>query len=156
MVSNEFISLTEKIDLNTSLGHVVFVLVSAIAQLERDLISERVRNGLANARAKGKLIGRVRKRNSALIEQLLEAGLSFREISRIARCSHGSVGAQKKEWLARKAAEKKKREEDEQARIQAETIEIPPEVIAKMEAASAEPAATAPLEQVPELPINAT
>jgi DNA invertase Pin-like site-specific DNA recombinase len=151
-----FISLTEKIDLNTSLGHVVFVLVSAIAQLERDLISERVRNGLANARAKGKLIGRVRKRNSALIEQLLEAGLSFREISRIARCSHGSVGAQKKEWLARKAAEKKKREEDEQARIQAETIEIPPEVIAKMEAASAEPAATAPLEQVPELPINAT
>lgn len=54
-----FCSLTEKIDLNTSLGHVVFVLVSAIAQLERDLISERVRNGLANARAKGKLIGRV-------------------------------------------------------------------------------------------------
>lgn len=150
-----FVSLTEKIDLNTSLGHVVFVLVSAIAQLERDLISERVRNGLANARAKGKLIGRARKRNSALIEQLLEAGLSFREISKIARCSHGSVGAQKKEWLARKAAEKKKREEEEQVKIQAETIQIPAEVVAKMEAANA--ASVTTLEpQTADLSINAT
>lgn len=152
-----FVSLTEKIDLNTSLGHVVFVLISAIAQLERDLISERVRNGLANARAKGKLIGRVRKRNSALIEQLLEAGLSFREISKICRCSHGSVGAQKKEWLARKAADKKKFEE-EQAKIQTETtIQIPAEVVAKMEAATS---ASSPIvvsePQAPELAINAT
>ncbi len=106
-----FISLTEKIDLNTSLGHVVFVIISAIAQLERDLIAERVKNGLANAKAKGRRIGRERKRNSALIESLLDAGLSFREISRIARCSHGSVSAQKKEYLARKEAERKKLEE---------------------------------------------
>lgn len=91
-----FISLTEKLDLNTSLGHVVFVIISAIAQLERDLIAERVRNGLAAAKARGKQIGRVRKRNSALIESLLGAGLSYREISRIAKCSHGSVHAQKK------------------------------------------------------------
>ncbi|MGE0528983.1 MAG: recombinase family protein [Bdellovibrionales bacterium] len=102
-----FISVTERLDLNTSLGHVLFVLISALAQLERDLISERVRAGLINARAKGKIIGRARKRNSALIEQLLEAGLSFRAISKICRCSHGSIGAQKKEWLTRKALEKR-------------------------------------------------
>lgn len=89
-----FISLTEKLDLNTSLGHVVFVIISAIAQLERDLIAERVKNGLAAAKARGKKIGRERKRNSALIESLLEAQLSYREIARIARCSHGSVHAQ--------------------------------------------------------------
>jgi DNA invertase Pin-like site-specific DNA recombinase len=99
-----FVSLTEKLDLNTSLGHVVFVIISAIAQLERDLIAERVRNGLAAAKARGKRIGRVRTRNSALIESLLEAGLSFREVAKVAKCSHGSVSAQKKEWLARKAA----------------------------------------------------
>lgn len=104
-----FVSLTEKLDLNTSLGHVVFVIISAIAQLERDLIAERVRNGLAAAKARGKRIGRERKRNSALIESLLEAGLSYREIARIARCSHGSVHAQKKEWVARKAEAEKKR-----------------------------------------------
>jgi DNA invertase Pin-like site-specific DNA recombinase len=107
-----FISLTEKIDLNTSLGHVVFVIISAIAQLERDLIAERVRNGLANAKAKGVRIGRERKRNSALIESLLDAGLSYREIARIARCSHGSVHAQKKEYLAKKATVEKQREAD--------------------------------------------
>ncbi len=94
----------QKIDLNTSLGHVVFVILSAIAQLERDLIAERVRNGLANAKAKGKRIGRERKRNSVLIESLLDAGFSYREIGRIAKCSHGSVHAQKKEWLKKKEA----------------------------------------------------
>ena len=71
---------------------------------------DRVLPGLRNARAKGKILGRVRKRNSVLIESLLDAGLSFREISRVAGCSHGSVSAQKKEWLA-----KKKLREQEQA-----------------------------------------
>lgn len=117
--NTNFVSLTEKLDLNTSLGHVVFVIISAIAQLERDLIAERVRNGLAAARARGKILGRVRKRNSALIESLLQAGLSFREVARVAKCSHGSVSAQKKEWLARKAAEEKKKRE-EIAAIQAQ------------------------------------
>ena len=45
--NTNFISLTEKIDLNTSLGHVVFVILSAIAQLERDLIADIIRNGSA-------------------------------------------------------------------------------------------------------------
>ena len=81
-------------------------IISAIAQLERDLIAERVRNGLAAAKARGQRIGRVRTRNSALIESLLEAGLSFREVAKVAKCSHGSVSAQKKEWLARKASAK--------------------------------------------------
>ncbi len=113
-----FVSLTEKIDLNTSLGHVVFVILSAIAQLERDLIAERVRNGLANARAKGKRIGRVKTRDSALIRSLRNAGLSYREVARIASCSHGSVHAEvaamKKEHAElekRKLAEQKAQEE---------------------------------------------
>lgn len=46
--------------------------------------------GLKNARAKGKIIGRVRKRNDMLIQSLLMAGLSFREVAKIAKCSHGS------------------------------------------------------------------
>ena len=102
---SNFVSLTEKLDLNTSLGHVVFVIISAIAQLERDLIAERVRNGLAAAKARGVRIGRVRKRNDVLIHSLLKAGLSFRETARIAKCSHGSVSASKKEYLAKLAQE---------------------------------------------------
>jgi len=103
-----FVSITEKIDLNTSLGNVVFILISAIAQLERDLISERVRNGLVNARAKGRQIGRRKTRNSVLIRSLIDAGLSYREISRISRSSHGSIGAEKKLYMA----EKKQAEDD--------------------------------------------
>ncbi len=49
-----FVSITESIDTNTPLGAAVFTILGAVAQLERDLIAERVRNGLANARAKGR------------------------------------------------------------------------------------------------------
>lgn len=62
-----------------------------------DKMMERVKAGMRNAKAKGKVIGRVRKRNSVLIESLLEAQLSYREIARIAKCSHGSVHAQYRE-----------------------------------------------------------
>lgn len=117
---------------------------------------ERVRNGLANAKAKGKRIGRERKRNSALIESLLEAGLSFREISRISRCSHGSVSAQKKEWLARKAAEKKKLEEEQRTKFQEESIQIRPELVAKIEAARSEQPVAAETPTASQEPINAT
>ncbi len=74
--------------------------------MEREIIRNRVIASLQNAKAKGKKIGRERKRNDALIHSLLSAGLSFREISRIAKCSHGSVSAAKKEWLAQQALAK--------------------------------------------------
>ena len=64
---------------------------------------KRVLSGMRNAKAKGKIIGRIRKRNDSLIHSLLDAGLSFREVARIAKCSHGSVSASKKELLAKKA-----------------------------------------------------
>jgi hypothetical protein len=38
-----------------------------------------------------------------LIHSLLDAQMSFRAIAKIANCSHGSVSASKKEWLAKKA-----------------------------------------------------
>ena len=56
---------------------------------------KRALHGLANARAKGKQIGRVKKRNSLLIRSLLNAGMSFRQVSKVAACSHGSVSAEK-------------------------------------------------------------
>jgi DNA invertase Pin-like site-specific DNA recombinase len=132
-----FISLSEKLDLNTSLGHVVFVIISAIAQLERDLIAERVRNGLAAAKARGAKIGRERKRNSVLIESLLDAGFSFRTIARLAKCSHGSVSAQKKEWLAKKVEAERKLgnvepKDNQTPSNEPTTIIIPPEIAARI------------------------
>lgn len=84
-----FVSLTEKIDTNSAVGVAIFSILASISQLERDLIADRVKIGLANARAKGKLIGRKKLRDSDLIRKLLGAGMSYRNISLVAKCSHG-------------------------------------------------------------------
>ena len=103
-----FVSITESIDTNTPLGSAVFTILGAVAQLERDLIAERVRNGLANARAKGVRIGRLKTRDSDLIRKLRASGMTYRQISKIANCSAGSVSCEiremKKEGLAIKVA----------------------------------------------------
>lgn len=91
-----FVSISERIDTNSAVGVAIFSILAAIAQLERDLIASRVKIGLENARAKGKLIGRKKMRDSDLIRKLLKSGLSFRQVSTIAKCSHGSVSAEKK------------------------------------------------------------
>mgnify|MGYP000533315712 CR=1 FL=1 len=57
---------------------------------------KRILCGLANARAKGKLIGRKKTRDSDLIRKLLKSGLTHRQIAVIAKASHGSVSAEKK------------------------------------------------------------
>ena len=56
----EFVSLTEAVDTTTAAGKMVFVVLAAVAELERSLIVERVKAGLRNARAKGKRLGRPR------------------------------------------------------------------------------------------------
>jgi len=86
-----FVSLSENIDSSTAAGKMVFVMVSAIAEFERDLISERVKNGLKNARAKGKKIGRPKQRPSELIFKLREEGYSCRKIAKMINFSHTAV-----------------------------------------------------------------
>jgi DNA invertase Pin-like site-specific DNA recombinase len=56
----EFVSLSEQVDTSTPTGKMVFTVLGAVAELERSLIAERVRAGLRNARAKGKILGRPR------------------------------------------------------------------------------------------------
>src|SRR5712671_2985588 len=56
----QFISYQENIDTSSALGQALFTIVSAVAQLERDLIRERVSAGIRNARANGKKLGRPR------------------------------------------------------------------------------------------------
>jgi DNA invertase Pin-like site-specific DNA recombinase len=54
----EFVSLSEQVDTSTPTGKMVFVVLGAVAELERALTVERVKAGIRNARAKGKRIGR--------------------------------------------------------------------------------------------------
>jgi putative DNA-invertase from lambdoid prophage Rac len=51
----------EAIDFTSSMGKAMMTIISAFAQLERDIISERTKAGLQRARAQGKILGRPRK-----------------------------------------------------------------------------------------------
>ena len=52
------VSMKESIDTTTSTGKLLFTLISAIAQFERDCIVDRTKEGIASARARGRVGGR--------------------------------------------------------------------------------------------------
>lgn len=55
-----FVSLSDDIDTTTPTGRFLFKIMSGLAELERDIISERTHAGLAAARARGRSGGRPR------------------------------------------------------------------------------------------------
>ncbi len=80
----DFISLTEGIDTTTPAGQLLFHIVGAVAQFERDLIVERVRAGMAHARAIGKRIGRPRAEvDVQRVVSLRNQGQSWRKIAHV-------------------------------------------------------------------------
>jgi DNA invertase Pin-like site-specific DNA recombinase len=94
----QFVSLSEQVDTSTPTGKMVFTVLGAVAELERNLIVERVRAGLRHARAKGKRLGRPRKSvDVAEVRKLRAAGESWRKIARKLDVSVGTVFAAVKE-----------------------------------------------------------
>ena len=83
----DFVSVTESIDTSLPTGELVFQMIGAVAQFESSLIGERVKSGLANARAKGKVLGRpsLRKLSRAESRQLrqerAQCNISFRALA---------------------------------------------------------------------------
>ena len=55
-----FVAITQPIDTRTSVGRLSLNILSAVAEFERELISERTLEGLARARAEGQTLGRPR------------------------------------------------------------------------------------------------
>ena len=90
----QFVSLSEQVDTSTPTGKMVFTVLGAVAELERNLIVERVRAGLRHARAKGKRLGRPKKLvDAAQIISLRAAGNSWRTIAKRMGVSVGTVFA---------------------------------------------------------------
>ncbi len=78
-----FISHQENLDTSSPLGEAMFTIIGAMAQLERDITRERVKAGVARARARGRQLGRPRKVfHRDHVEQLRAKGLSFRQIGK--------------------------------------------------------------------------
>jgi DNA invertase Pin-like site-specific DNA recombinase len=79
-----FISYTEGVDTTTPSGRLLFHMVGAVAQFERDLIAERVRAGIAHAKAIGKRIGRPPAEiDVEQVCKLRAQNLSLRKIARV-------------------------------------------------------------------------
>ncbi|MDQ0859604.1 DNA invertase Pin-like site-specific DNA recombinase [Bacillus sp. V2I10] len=57
-----FVSITDSIDTSTAMGNFFFRTMASIAELERDIISERTKSGLQAARSRGKKGGRPTKK----------------------------------------------------------------------------------------------
>ena len=62
-----------EIDTTTANGRLVFGIFAALAEFERELIAERTRAGLAAARARGRLGGRPRKMDVAMLRMAIRA-----------------------------------------------------------------------------------
>jgi DNA invertase Pin-like site-specific DNA recombinase len=78
----DFISFQENIDTSSPMGKAMFTIVSAIAELEADIIRERVIAGIANARAKGVRLGRPSPHvDQGEVQRLRDSGLTIRAIA---------------------------------------------------------------------------
>jgi DNA invertase Pin-like site-specific DNA recombinase len=96
-----FVSLTEALDLTTPTGRAMAGLLSVFAEFEHEILRERIRAGIAEARLKGKRFGRplTAAKKSGQIRKLYRAGVSKAEIARrldIGRTSVRRILAEKR------------------------------------------------------------
>ena len=88
-----FISLTEALDFTTPAGRAMIALLSVFAEFERDMIRERVKAGITQARAEGRPHGRPKTASlkAAQIKKLYKKGWNKSRIARELKISRGSV-----------------------------------------------------------------
>lgn len=86
-----FVSIHEQIDTTSPTGRVVFAVVAAMAEFEREILRERVRAGLARARERGVRLGRPPMLDAARIVTLRREGFSIRAIARTVGGAASSV-----------------------------------------------------------------
>ncbi|NOU22152.1 MAG: recombinase family protein [Methyloglobulus sp.] len=81
----QFVSLTDGINTNTSAGRFFFNIMASLAEMERELIVERTRAGLAVARQGGRIGGRKRLMTDSKIEsakKLLASGVLAKDVAK--------------------------------------------------------------------------
>ena len=88
----EFVSFREQIDTGGPLGRAMVIIVGAIAELERNLIIERVRAGMRRARLEGRRLGRppLNVDRDALLRDR-GRGQSLKQIAKLHGISKASV-----------------------------------------------------------------
>jgi len=80
-----FKSITDNVDTSTPSGRFFFHVMASLAQMERELVAERTKAGLAAAKKQGRIGGRKRKMTKSKIEsakKLLETGVLPRDVAK--------------------------------------------------------------------------
>jgi DNA invertase Pin-like site-specific DNA recombinase len=74
-------------------GKLVFQIIGAVAEFEKDIIRERVVAGLENAKQKGKQLGRPKIHDGILkkAKDLRKQGISFRKIEKQLGVGEGTI-----------------------------------------------------------------
>ena len=88
-----FVSLTEALDLTTSMGRAIVEIFAVFAEFESDILRERVKAGIAQARRRGTHLGRPSTTKSHVeeIAELRAGGASKSEIARRLGLTRASV-----------------------------------------------------------------
>ncbi len=90
-----FQSITDGIDTTTTSGKLVFHIMGALAEFERDLIRERTKAGMKAAKKRGKHVGRPKTLSPGQVQhirELLTAGKTQREVAELLGVSANTVG----------------------------------------------------------------
>ena len=89
----DFISYQEHIDTTTPQGELIFTVMASLAQFERALMSERVKAGMARAKAQGKRISRapIARPIQTQIALLYAQGASISHISKQLGIGYGTA-----------------------------------------------------------------
>jgi DNA invertase Pin-like site-specific DNA recombinase len=79
----DFVSLHEGVDTSTSTGRLMFGIFASFAEFEREVLRERIRSGLSNAKARGQKLGRPRMNvDVKAVRARLKSGESLRAIAK--------------------------------------------------------------------------
>ena len=89
----DFISYQENIDTTTPTSELIFHVMASLAQFESSLISQRVKAGMARAKAQGKHMARppIAKELQVKIIELQREGVSMNKISKTLGIAYGTV-----------------------------------------------------------------
>lgn len=89
-----YVLMLGDVDLTSSTGKLMLAMLSAVAEMERDLLVERTKAGLAKAKAEGKKFGRkplTTPRQQQEIRKLLAGGTSVSELARKYNVSRATI-----------------------------------------------------------------
>lgn len=88
-----FICLDQPIDTNLASGRLLTTVIAAVAEFERELISDRVKDGMARAKANGARLGKRSRKEIDVVraQELRAAGKSYTEIAEDLRVPRSSL-----------------------------------------------------------------